>query len=1007
MSTSKVCICDYSYKDIENQQISVGLLWDFSWQTVENYLYFVRWNLKKVLVLVLSLAMMLSIMVVGAGAFTDSDKIDGPHQEAVEIATQLNIINGYPDGSFKPEGHITRAEMSKIICVALNGGKEPATAVKAEPSFEDIQGNWAEGFIEYCFAKGIVAGKSDTIFDPNGDVTGAEAAKMLLVALGYNAEAEKYVGADWDLYVNVQANQDGLYVDLLDIETKDPLTREHAAQMIWNALQAFTVEKTTNVDRTDGSINDTYAKTDVTLFWETYRGYKDGAQMVGFEYNKDTGKWTYYLDVAYPYLDKQVGKDKILANAQLEFKTTTDYTALLGHDVQCIFNIDDRNSTYKANKGTAYGIYNDGSVEKATACFGDVDLKAKNPDTVKIGDETFRINDRVYAGPNATAPGTYDNLPVFEFRTGVDFRDYTVFTNGQTNGFLTLGQIDAMGIYEAQKFTAVDEDNNGKIDFLITTPFSFLKVENMNGTKIQLMGAFVDTAVPGQVLLERSSPKRWLSDQVSMYDGLAKGDYVKYTAAANTATDVDLLEKPDSVFSGSISKADGRDVTISSNDYTIVNDSFYTGKGTVVAASKKGNDLTNAMEINGYIFRVEGLHRTSFDDYAIVTGVATDSFGTNQVKLLFTNGETRTVATDTDYTGYEGQLVEWWIKDGEYNLTMVNNLEEPGDEYSMSDVISQVGKISNSNSNIGSLVGRDGKTADINNDAVVFAKYLKDNGNVAWKVITGKQLKTNPVGNFKASPVTSDPFVTYPNTMVLAIKDAPKSDKYHAEFVYIDLTANGVITSKDYYGYVTGTGTDDNGYKTVDLWTVDGAKTLTYADFNIPVYSSDGTQAIDPDQEEVIEDGVAIRYKTDASETQITEIRGWYDVDGEYMSGSYGQRSVDVISTDSSYNTTYYASTIAITDLPSNDPNDKFAFVQFNSAGAPDATTTILSPDNSFFDIDDADTLFVDIDEDKGYASGELGTATRDIAGNYESNAFILYEPDGTVDLLVYFVDGE
>ena len=58
--------------------------------------------------------MMLSVMVVGAGAaFSDQSKIK--NTEAVDACTALNIIGGYPDGSFKPEGNITRAEVAAIV----------------------------------------------------------------------------------------------------------------------------------------------------------------------------------------------------------------------------------------------------------------------------------------------------------------------------------------------------------------------------------------------------------------------------------------------------------------------------------------------------------------------------------------------------------------------------------------------------------------------------------------------------------------------------------------------------------------------------------------------------------------------------------------------------------------------------------------------------------------------------------------------------------------------------
>ena len=92
-------------------------------------------NLKKVLSLVLCVAMMLSVMVVGAGAaFSDQSKIK--NTEAVDACTALNIIGGYPDGSFKPEGNITRAEVTKMICVALNGGKEPRRQHQHHPHLQ-------------------------------------------------------------------------------------------------------------------------------------------------------------------------------------------------------------------------------------------------------------------------------------------------------------------------------------------------------------------------------------------------------------------------------------------------------------------------------------------------------------------------------------------------------------------------------------------------------------------------------------------------------------------------------------------------------------------------------------------------------------------------------------------------------------------------------------------------------------------------------------------------------
>ena len=92
---------------------------------------------KKVLSLVLCVAVMLSVMVMGAGAaFSDQDKIE--NTEAVDACSVLNIIGGYPDGSYKPEGNIKRSEITKMICVALNGGEAVSYTHLTLPTTERV-----------------------------------------------------------------------------------------------------------------------------------------------------------------------------------------------------------------------------------------------------------------------------------------------------------------------------------------------------------------------------------------------------------------------------------------------------------------------------------------------------------------------------------------------------------------------------------------------------------------------------------------------------------------------------------------------------------------------------------------------------------------------------------------------------------------------------------------------------------------------------------------------------
>ncbi len=86
-------------------------------------------------------------MFAGA-AFTDSADIKAT--EAVDTPSALGVIDGYTDGSFKPNGTVTRAEMAKMIFVLWNGGKSDASAYQSMNSaFADTKNHWAAGYVNF------------------------------------------------------------------------------------------------------------------------------------------------------------------------------------------------------------------------------------------------------------------------------------------------------------------------------------------------------------------------------------------------------------------------------------------------------------------------------------------------------------------------------------------------------------------------------------------------------------------------------------------------------------------------------------------------------------------------------------------------------------------------------------------------------------------------------------------------------------------------------------------
>lgn len=169
-------------------------------------------------------------------AYTDQNSIK-VDSKVLDTLTVKNVIKGYEDGSFQPDKPVTRAEMAKMLFVLRTEGSTDAStyAEKMTTSFSDVDNSWASGYIKYCQAYGIVSGKSSTVFAPNEPVTTAEAAKMLLVLSGIDAQQGGLTGPHWKANTMKYADQDGLLKGV-EAGIDDGLPRQYAAQMIYNEL---------------------------------------------------------------------------------------------------------------------------------------------------------------------------------------------------------------------------------------------------------------------------------------------------------------------------------------------------------------------------------------------------------------------------------------------------------------------------------------------------------------------------------------------------------------------------------------------------------------------------------------------------------------------------------------------------------------------------------------------------------------------------------------------------
>lgn len=179
---------------------------------------------------VLSFVLVLSLVLGSFGmAFAAplSDMAGEKNEEAATVLSALGVITGYPDGTFKPDRVVTRAEMAVIIVNAL-GFKDYASGTA---NYSDMAGHWSNPYVAYATSLGILAGYPDGTFKPDQTVSYDEAARILVSGIGYSVES--LVG-NWPANFVTKAKTLGI----LDGIKSGPAgaVRGDIAEMVYNSL---------------------------------------------------------------------------------------------------------------------------------------------------------------------------------------------------------------------------------------------------------------------------------------------------------------------------------------------------------------------------------------------------------------------------------------------------------------------------------------------------------------------------------------------------------------------------------------------------------------------------------------------------------------------------------------------------------------------------------------------------------------------------------------------------
>ena len=560
-------------------------------------------NLKKVLALVLAFACAFTMF---AGAASYSDKADIKATTAVDMLSSLGVIQGYEDGSFKPNTTVTRAQMAKMIFTIMNGGNDNANAYASLPTaFTDLPtAAWAQGYVRYLQNTGIIAGKSATKFAPNDTVTGLEAAKMVLVAAGYNAQKAGLTGAAWAQNTMKYGQLNNLFEDV-DTDLNAALPRQYAAQILYNALDMERVVWSNDIEDFKPATNVDDDKTIGGKYMDLVK--TKAAQLTKVE--KTSGKDTYEITVGGDSYDK----------------VPTDVSDLIGLNVKVLKKV-------KSNGDVdVYGVYaDDDSKIIATGTVGELKSVSGENKKTKLKDTEYKLdNDKSKVKAIEPNVSTTVALTDLEGYTDIDKVAGTVKlidTNGNNKadvvvyipavvgkityvgsksitinngvGSQDIGDLDIYTGYAKDDYVAVVNEKltasgNYVVTKLDTTSAKVNSIKSSKPVEVKINDSWFKIATGSAVADDTASVKAG-----STYDFVTVGNYVVNAKETESAsTDVLMLADYDTTntgFTGSATTTKVKAYFMDGSSKTITVEKFSNDPSKEAADIKSGNTISGS-----------------------------------------------------------------------------------------------------------------------------------------------------------------------------------------------------------------------------------------------------------------------------------------------------------------------------------------------------------------------------------------------------------------------------
>ncbi|WP_459690183.1 S-layer homology domain-containing protein, partial [Agathobaculum sp. TL06] len=569
----------------------------------------------------------------------------------------------------------------------------------------DISTHWAKGYIKFCESQGIIAGYGDNTFKPDATVTGVEAAKMLLVLSGYDADKAGLVGHDWSTNTLRYAGSAGI-LDDVNAGLEQGLPRQYAAQMIYNTLDTNRVKWSEDSksfdDVLNGGIKETVGKAYMKL-------YSSVGTLV--DVDRDTIALT-NIDGAEsdPVSSKTVSGNVVYTYGTDFTKVATDYSSLLGQKVKVMFKDGKTNDVlgvYALSDNTVYTV-NANEVEPDGA-------------KVKFGGKSYSLKtDAIDHTATSNTKTVNDAVKV-----------YITEFDGDKTAYVEDDEVKKSSYFEdldqsSDVMTFIDSDADGKLDTVIVTDYTAAKVTYASSSQIVAGGEtykFADEKI----------------DEDIAKDDWAVISYDRYN-------DCKTIVKADKITGKLTATKEGTLSDKSKFDQYKIDDTWYNaakdGDNAPDLKTVKAGDSVEAVAVNGvlyYVKRTSAGSNGEISDVAMILG--TDKVvGTNKASIALFDGTKKTVDIDSDTTAAmtPGEVYEFSVSGDEYTFTALNTNDKDyyGDFTAYDTGINDVKNQKNESITIS------GSTYKIADSAKVMLYADGDR-----KYITGKQFKNLTLDN--------------------------------------------------------------------------------------------------------------------------------------------------------------------------------------------------------------------------------------------------------------------